>query len=201
MFDSSNEKIREAALRILDFGDCSRSEMQRKLKKKGFSGEGIDTVLRSLTESGLLDDGRYAENYIRSALDKGKGTVWIRNKLREKGVSSSIITMVFEELDTAGNEPDLCMKKALALCDLKNDFETDGFGHLLIDNPEKLLKTPDPFGRRIPEGADRREIRTMREKEKSRLVRRLAGAGFSQSAVYSVLQELEQVFGPGGFDE
>ncbi len=193
MFDSTEEKIRDSALRILDFGDCSRSELQRKLKKKGFASDGIDRVLHSLTESGLLDDGRYAENYVRSAMEKGKGPGWIRNKLTEKGISSSLISLAFEELDAGGQELELCLNKALSLLALREEYETDGDGHLLFTGSGDPEAVPDPFSRRIPENADRREIRALREKEKARLARRLAGAGFSQSAVYAVIREFDNL--------
>lgn len=193
MFDSTEEKIRESALRILDFGDCSRSEIKRKLKKKGFSSDGIDRVLQSLTESGLLDDSRYAQNYVRSAMEKGKGPGWIRNKLAEKGVSASLINLAFEELDTGEQELELCLKKALSLLDLKDKYETDGDGHLIFNGSGDPDEVPDPFSRRIPENADRREIRAMRDKEKARLARRLAGAGFSQSAVYAVIHVFDSL--------
>ena len=93
------------------------------------------------------------------------------------------------------------MKKALTLCGLKEWFSIDDTGHLIPDGPGNPDEMPDPFSRRIPEGADRRETMALREKEKGRLARRLAGAGFSQSAVYSVLRELEQVFRSGGSEE
>ena len=197
MFDSSEDKVREAALRILDYGDCSEAEMKRKLKKKGFSEEMISPVIHTLADSGLLDDERFAESYVRAALEKGKGPAWIRNKLTEKGISSSSIALVFEKLDATGKEKELCLNKALSLLELKNDYETDGDGHLLPTGRIVSGRPPDPFGRRIPDGADRREARKLREKEKGRLARRLAGAGFSQSAVYSVLRELEQASGSG----
>ena len=82
---NEKEKIREAALKLLDYQDRTSSELRDKLIKKGFSEDAVDEVVSSYEESGLVNDERYARLYAQSKLSAGKGSRWIKQKLREKG--------------------------------------------------------------------------------------------------------------------
>lgn len=197
MRDSSNADVREAALRVLARGDCSCMDMKQKLSRKGFARADINAVIDSLSDAGLLDDERYAKNYVRSMLERGKGPRWIRGKLTEKGISPDLIQLALEEQDMASRERALCMERALTLCERKGIFDTDDHGHLILPEGGRPAADPDtslnPFTDKIPASASRQEINKTKEKEKNRLARRLAGAGFSQSVVYSVIRELDQL--------
>ena len=95
---NEKEKIREAALKLLDYQDRTSSELRDKLIKKGFSEDAVDEVVSSYEESGLVNDERYARLYAQSKLSAGKGSRWIKQKLREKGISPEITENALEEL-------------------------------------------------------------------------------------------------------
>ena len=207
MHEITIDNVREAALRILDFGDCSRAEMKRKLLKKKYDPSAIEEVLDGLEEVDILDDQRYAENYMRSAMERGKGPLWIRSKLLEKGVSSDRIALASEALSFAETERARCLRKALSLCGLSTEYEVDenecivpadgcisdsstaedAAGSGSISGNGRL----DYFGRGIPDDMDRYEARALRAKAKARLTRRLAGAGFTAAAVSAAVSAID----------
>ena len=75
------------------------AELRQKLKARGFSASDIDSVIDRLTEFGYLDDlnnGRQlAAHYLWK---KGYGRMMIDQRLRKKGLSSSLARQITEEL-------------------------------------------------------------------------------------------------------
>ncbi|OGC59786.1 hypothetical protein A3A70_01280 [candidate division WWE3 bacterium RIFCSPLOWO2_01_FULL_42_11] len=67
--------------------------------KKSHPGEVIDQLVNYLTESGFLDDLRFAKSWTQSRLAIGKGWGVIEQELRKKGVAKEIIREVKENLD------------------------------------------------------------------------------------------------------
>ncbi len=194
MREIAYDRARESALRILNHGDNIFSELSLNLAGKHFDRETIDEVLADLADAGLIDDERYAENYILSGLERGKGPVWIRNKLREKGVAPDCTERLFEELCVYEREKALCMKLALSVCGLSGDFNIDEYGCLYQDEGSVCQYETDFFGR-TADGTEKNFREAMKKKsaEKSRLVRRLANAGFSRSAVMHAVKEIENL--------
>ena len=131
---NEKEKIREAALKLLDYQDRTSSELRDKLIKKGFSEDAVDEVVSSYEESGLVNDERYARLYAQSKLSAGKGSRWIKQKLREKGISPEITENALEELkdsESIEDESVLCLRKALSICGLSDRFEVDEYGEIV----------------------------------------------------------------------
>ncbi|HID82102.1 MAG TPA: regulatory protein RecX [Chromatiales bacterium] len=81
---------RNAAMNYLARREHSRQELIRKLSKKDFSQDEIETALDGLEQDGLLDDARFAEAYTRARVNKGFGPVRIRQELNDRGVSSEL---------------------------------------------------------------------------------------------------------------
>ena len=188
------EKIREAALKLLDYQDRTSSELREKLVKKGFSEEAVEEVALVLEESGLINDERYAALYAQSKLNSGKGSRWIKQKLREKGVSDEIIENALQEVIDSGSAEDesvLCLRKALAICGLSDRFEIDEYGEIL---PALYDAPVDYFSRKIKSGeTDRNTIRKEREKAKASLTRRLISAGFPSGAVFDAVRRIGEL--------
>lgn len=84
--------MRRAALGLLARREHSYTELRRKLlAKTEFSAEQIDALLNELVAEGLLSDGRFAEVCIRSKTARGYGPKRIKETLKEKGVSPTVI--------------------------------------------------------------------------------------------------------------
>ncbi len=197
MENNMEEQIREAALRILDYGDNTKQELFDKLVRKGFDAPLIRAVLEGFQEAGLMDDRRYAEHYIQSALESGKGPVWIRERLLRKGIPAEVTTDLLSSSASRYDENILCLQKALSLCQLSSDFEIDdngvpipGDGCRWLDEPAAVFGSS---GREESDFASRQAARKQYEKEKARLMRRLTTAGFSSSAVLRTVRLIESL--------
>jgi regulatory protein len=97
------------ALKLLGLRNHSRDELERKLQKKGYTGETIEPVLEKLIRQGLLDDRTFAMEFIRSrSKRKPAGKLKIRSELRKKGVGDSVIGELLKEYDST----ELCRSAA-----------------------------------------------------------------------------------------
>lgn len=91
--------MRRAALDWLGRRDYSRSEITRKLRRK--FGEEVDVavVLDWLEEHRFLDENRYLEVLIRSAIDRGHGLLRLRQDLRQRGIAAALIDQALSSLE------------------------------------------------------------------------------------------------------
>ncbi|PKM22169.1 MAG: hypothetical protein CVV10_05680, partial [Gammaproteobacteria bacterium HGW-Gammaproteobacteria-14] len=97
--------MRRVSLDWLARRDYSRVEITRKLKRK-FGKEGGDEVdadiaeiLGWLEEHRFLDESRYIEVLIRSALERGHGLLRLRQDMKQRGLASPLIEQALLELD------------------------------------------------------------------------------------------------------
>lgn len=74
-------------------------ELVRKLADKGFDRDVARGAVEQLTGEGLQSDERFAESFVQSRVNQGKGPVRVRLELGEKGVSDSVIEIALEEVD------------------------------------------------------------------------------------------------------
>ena len=89
---------KEKALRFINYRLRSEKELRLKLQEKEFQPKTIDDVLEGLRKSGIVNDARFAKAYIHDAqLRKPMGKKLLQQKLRLKGVPSSIIQEVLNE--------------------------------------------------------------------------------------------------------
>ena len=92
-------KTAQQALQSL-MRECARSERSsgdalRLMKRWGVSDEDAQRVLARLQADRFIDDGRYAEAFVRDKLNlSGWGAFKIKSALRAKGVSKDIIEEV-----------------------------------------------------------------------------------------------------------
>ncbi len=91
-------KCKDTVYALLARREHSRQEMYWKLRQREWCDEDeIVDLLDKFESSDLLSDERYAEMAVRSGLQRGHGRIKIRNKLREAGVSSSLITRYLDK--------------------------------------------------------------------------------------------------------
>ena len=77
----------EAALTSLDRSARTAHDLANTLRRKGYVQPAIDAVLERLTESGLIDDARYARRMAELSAVKPVGVYAFKRKLRARGIS------------------------------------------------------------------------------------------------------------------
>ena len=81
----------ERIVRLVSHRDRSSEELRRRLVDSGFSTEAAQEALRRAKACGLIDDARFAEAFIRTALARGKGIAGIERSLADFGVETSAV--------------------------------------------------------------------------------------------------------------
>jgi len=81
----------DQALRLLARREHSILELRRKLSGRGYEDELITSLLERLHEDDLLNEDRFAENYVRSRVRQGLGPYRIERELQERGVPAEKI--------------------------------------------------------------------------------------------------------------
>ena len=74
------------AVRIVSASGVSKRELERRLTQKGESEHNAKAAVQWLADLELLDDGKTAEQIVRSAVHKGYGKARIRQILFEKRI-------------------------------------------------------------------------------------------------------------------
>ncbi len=94
------QKIRAIILNLLTRRDHSILELTQKLRIKGHVTEEITAVIADLVQIGLINESRFAENYIRWRTMKGYGPMRISQELQIRGIASE---MIADQLDITDN--------------------------------------------------------------------------------------------------
>ena len=89
---SDLEKARASALASLSMREHSIKELTDKLSRKDYQQDSIEIVIKECLGHNYLNDQRFAEIYWRSRARKGFGPNKINMELKQKGISSSLIT-------------------------------------------------------------------------------------------------------------
>ena len=128
----------------------SRLELYQKLKQKKFEPNTINVELDKLSNEGLQSDERFAEAFLRSRIDKGKGPNIILSELLQRGVDEILVSNVLESISEGqwcevayetmnkklGNESELDYDKQLKLMKFLNNR---GFTRSQIERAKNLL--------------------------------------------------------------
>ena len=128
----------------------SRLELYQKLKQKKFEPNIINTELDKLSNEGLQSDERFAEAFLRSRIDKGKGPNIILSELLQRGVDELLVSNALESISEwqwcevayetmnkkLGNESELDYDKQLKLMKFLNNR---GFTRSQIERAKNLL--------------------------------------------------------------
>ena len=91
-------KTRKKAMDLLARREHSRLELYQKLKQRQFEPDVINSELNKLLDEGLQSDERFAEAFLRSRIDKGKGPNIILSELSQRGIDELIASNVISNI-------------------------------------------------------------------------------------------------------
>ena len=77
----------------------ARAELVDKLTKAGFEPTAADAAIDGLAADGLQSDQRFAEAFVQSRVNQGKGPVRIRAELKGRGLASAAIDVALEDAE------------------------------------------------------------------------------------------------------
>ncbi len=99
-----SEKItcKSDALKFVSKCLKTRKQVYDHLKQKGFLETSIQNAIELLQNYGYINDKYYAESYIKTRTQNGK--LYIKNALKSKGISDSIISSVLENFEVDSEE-------------------------------------------------------------------------------------------------
>jgi len=85
------EATREAAIALLARRDFASRELSERLIKHGCEEAMAARVVAELLGQGVLDDARYAQNFVTYHAGRGQGPVRIAAELRQRGIAPELI--------------------------------------------------------------------------------------------------------------
>ena len=96
---ASPVEARKKAMDFLARREYGQAELIRKLADRGFERGTAEQAVGQLTDEGLQSDARFAESFVQSRINQGKGPVRIRMDLGQRGITDATIEMALEEAD------------------------------------------------------------------------------------------------------
>ncbi len=90
----------EARKKSMDFlarREYGQVELIKKLSDKGYLRRVAEQAVTTLTDEGLQSDDRFAEAFVQSRINQGKGPVRIRLDLGQRGISDAVVEMAIEQ--------------------------------------------------------------------------------------------------------
>ncbi len=94
-------RCRDRALRLLGRREHSAADLVSKLRVRGFDAGVAEAVVARLSAEGAQCDARFAESYARTSSAGGHGPVYIRHKMRGRGVADSVVERALAAYDSA----------------------------------------------------------------------------------------------------
>jgi regulatory protein len=83
-------------LRSLELRSHARSDLGRRLLRKGHPRQAVEAALERATGLGLLDDAAYARGYVQTRAARGRGPSRLIRDLLSMGVQRSLIDRALE---------------------------------------------------------------------------------------------------------
>lgn len=107
------EKAAERAASYINIKPRTEWQVKKYLRDKGYEDDVISEVVDQLKEYRYINDLEYSTMYFRYGFDKGRGVSRIKRELSEKGVSSEIIDIAYEELEEIPDQLEMAMEIGL----------------------------------------------------------------------------------------
>jgi regulatory protein len=85
------ERVRAAAIALLARRDFASGELRQKLERQGYGREAVAEAVADLVEGGVLNDARFAENYVSYHADRGEGPLRIQAELSALDLPDALI--------------------------------------------------------------------------------------------------------------
>lgn len=99
-FRAAVARAQDACVRLLAARERSRHELAERLARREFTAPVIDEVLGRLDRAGLVDDRRFAEQWVASRhRDSGRARAVLARELRDKGVAAEIAEEALAQID------------------------------------------------------------------------------------------------------
>ena len=111
------EKIRQKAFNnvycLLRQRPRSEQEIRKRLRLKGYEDDIVNEVVLALKEAGELDDAKFAKLWVDARINfNPMGEIVLRQELKAKGVSETIIDATLAECLKTYDEYDAALKMA-----------------------------------------------------------------------------------------
>ncbi|MGH8285439.1 MAG: regulatory protein RecX [Steroidobacteraceae bacterium] len=90
------QAVRAAAVALLARRDFASGELREKLEAQGYDRATVAEAVTELVEGRVLDDARYAENYVGYHADRGQGPIRIAADLKALGLDAELIDAALE---------------------------------------------------------------------------------------------------------
>ncbi len=87
-------EARKKAMNYLARREYGHQELRAKLETAGFLPDVSAAAVDQLRQDGLQDDRRFAESFVQSRIDQGKGPVRVRADLRRRGIATGLVEEV-----------------------------------------------------------------------------------------------------------
>lgn len=104
IFESQYQRAKSRAVWYLDRKDRTSKELYNKLCQAGFDKKAVAKVIGRLTEVGLIDDYRFAENYANRLMEGNVSKREALQKMLQKGVPYDMAKEVLSDCDADENE-------------------------------------------------------------------------------------------------
>lgn len=91
------KKALDYAFMLLKYRNRTEKEIREKLKKKKYPPDTAENVVNKLKDLKFVDDKKFAEEFTKYNLEKGKGIILIRLELLRKGIAREILDPAIEE--------------------------------------------------------------------------------------------------------
>ena len=105
------KQIARRVFQWLDRRPRTRRDLDRRLRERGYSREGIEAVLDRFEQEGLVDDRAFAELFARERLrNRPVGPRWLSGRLRQDGVAGQVVQAVVDDLFTEFDETELAVR-------------------------------------------------------------------------------------------
>jgi regulatory protein len=88
---SDAQAARAVAVALLARRDFASGELRHRLRAKAFDDSTVAAVIAGLEREGLLNDERYAQNYVAYRSGRGQGPIRIAADLRKLGLAAAIV--------------------------------------------------------------------------------------------------------------
>jgi regulatory protein len=110
------QRCLNAAIRYLGYRPRSEAEVRQRLQRHGFDSDSINKALTRLKEQGLVDDTAFARFWKENRETFSPRSRWLtRQELQWKGLDSSVIEPVVNEVDDSDSAYRAALKKARRL--------------------------------------------------------------------------------------
>ena len=95
--DPAERKVLTACHKVLAGTQVTTTQLRRKLQKAGFEADDIELGIDKCTTAGLLDDARYASQFVESRVRRGHGPARIRQDLAQRGLDRVLVDAALAE--------------------------------------------------------------------------------------------------------